>query len=93
VRAQLELPRRTCKLCSMVVRFIIDAALCRYATEFYEVALSPSSRALVCSSHTVKASVNKDRERVLRTGEPSCRTRIVDRAARAGARSLPLVRP
>jgi hypothetical protein len=30
---------------------------------------------------------------VLRTGEPSCRTRIVDRAARAGARSLPLVRP
>jgi hypothetical protein len=40
-----------------------------------------------------KAAVNKDRERVLRTGEPSCRTRIMDRAARAGARSLPLVRP
>jgi hypothetical protein len=30
---------------------------------------------------------------VLRTGEPSCRTRIVGRAARAGALSLPLVRP
>jgi hypothetical protein len=41
----------------------------------------------------VQAAVNKDRERVLRTGEPSCRTRIVGRAARAGARSLPLVPP
>jgi hypothetical protein len=41
----------------------------------------------------VKAAVNKDRERMLRTGEPSCRTRIVGRAARAGALSLPLVRP
>jgi hypothetical protein len=40
-----------------------------------------------------KAAVNKDRERVLRTGEPSCRTtRIVGRAARAGAVCLPPVR-
>jgi hypothetical protein len=39
------------------------------------------------------AAINKDRERVLRTGEPSCRTRIVERVARAGARSLPLVPP
>jgi hypothetical protein len=40
-----------------------------------------------------KAAINKDRERELRTGEPFYRTRIVDRAARAGARCLPLVRP
>jgi hypothetical protein len=41
----------------------------------------------------LKAAVNKDRERVLRTGGASCRTRIVGRAARAGAVCLPPGRP
>jgi hypothetical protein len=45
------------------------------------------------SVELANTTVNKDRERVLRTGEPSCRTRIVGRATRAGAVFLPPGRP